>query len=46
MNKTIKSKEKDYLRTRNKQWVELHTPIEKRTTGSGMQFWGKYIKKT
>lgn len=46
MNKTLKNKEKDRLRKRNWQWVDLHTKIEDRTTGSGMQFGGKYIQKT
>lgn len=45
MEKTERSKEKDRLRTEGKIWVDEHTPYEKRTTGSGMTFSGKYKKK-
>ncbi len=45
MEKTERSKEKDRLRTKDKIWIDEHTPYEKRITGSGMTFSGKYKKK-
>ncbi len=42
MKKTEKNKEKDRKKHIGKIWVDEHTPFEKRTTGSGLTFSGKY----
>ena len=45
MEKSEKNKAKDKLRTKGKQWRRIPQTGDKRETGSGMTFWGKYIPK-
>lgn len=46
MEKTEKNKAKDREKTTGKVWVRIPQTPEKRTTGSGMTFQGKYVPKT
>ena len=46
MEKTEKNKLKDYKRTKCKKWEYVPVPFEKRTTGSGLTFQGRYVLKT
>lgn len=45
MEKSEKSKAKDYKRTKGMVWVRTPTTFDKRTTGSGVTFQGKYVPK-
>ena len=45
MEKSKKNKLKDYKRTKDKIWVDKPTSINKRTSGSGVVFRGKYVEK-
>ena len=46
MEKSEKNKLKDYKRTKGKKWECVPVPFEKRTTGSGLTFQGRYVPKT
>ena len=46
MKKSEKNKLKDYKRTKGKKWEYVPVPFEKRTTGSGLTFQGRYVPKT
>ncbi len=46
MEKSQENKLKDYKRKKGKKWVGTHVGFEKRTTGSGVTFGGKYVPKT
>lgn len=46
MEKSQENKLKDYKRKKGKKWVRTHEGFEKRTTGSGVTFGGKYVPKT
>lgn len=46
MEKSEKNKLKDYKRTKGKKWEYVPVPFEKRTTGSGLTFQGRYVLKT
>lgn len=45
MEKSEKNKLKDYKRTEGKVWVRTPVTFDKRTTGSGVTFRGKYVPK-
>ena len=45
MEKSKENKLKDYKRTKGKVWVRTPVTFDKRTTGSGVTFQGKYISK-
>ena len=45
MEKSDKNKLKDYKRTKGKAWVRTPVTFDKRTTGSGVTFQGKYVPK-
>ena len=45
MEKSEKNKLKDYKRTKGKVWVRTPVTFDKRTTGSGVTFQGKYVPK-
>ena len=45
MEKSDKNKLKDYKRTKGKVWVRTPVTFDKRTTGSGVTFQGKYVPK-
>ena len=46
MEKSDKNKLKDYKRTKGKVWTEIPVTFDKRTTGSGVTFQGRYVLKT
>ena len=46
MEKSDKNKLKDYKRTKGKVWVRTPVTFDKRTTGSGVTFQGRYVLKT
>lgn len=46
MEKSEKNKLKDYKRTKGKVWVRTPVTFDKRTTGSGVTFQGRYVLKT
>lgn len=43
MEKTEKNKRKDRSKNIGKIWIDEHTPYEKRATGSGLVFAGRYV---
>ena len=43
MEKSEKNERKDINKTIGKIWIDEHTPYEKRSTGSGLVFAGKYV---
>lgn len=43
MKKSEKNERKDINKTIGKIWIDEHTPYEKRSTGSGLVFAGKYV---
>lgn len=45
MEKSEKNKLKDYKRVKGKTWVRTPMTFDKRTTGSGVTFQGKYVPK-
>ena len=45
MEKTKQDKYKDYLRTKDKQWVDVPQSNRLRKCSSGVTFGGVYIKK-
>lgn len=45
MEKSEKNKLKDYKQTKGKVWVITPVAFDKRTTGSGVTFQGKYVPK-
>ena len=45
MEKSDKNKLKDYKRTKGKIWVSIPSTYDKRMTGSGVTFQGKYVDK-
>ena len=45
MEKSEKNKLKDYKRTKGKVWVRTPVTFDKRATGSGVTFQGKYVPK-
>lgn len=45
MEKTNKQKLKDYMRNKGKIWVDEPQTLNKRTSGSGVQFGGSYVDK-
>lgn len=45
MEKSKNNKYKDYKQTKDKVWVDKPTPIDKRTSASGVVFRGKYVEK-
>ena len=44
VEKTRENRLKDYRRITGKKWVDIPTKFEKRVSGSGVQFGGKYVK--
>ena len=40
----LENRLKDYRRIKGKKWVDIPTKFEKRVSGSGVQFGGKYVK--
>lgn len=45
MEKTEKNQKKDRSKNIGKIWIDEHTPYEKRTTGSGLSFGGRYVNE-
>lgn len=45
MEKEEKNQKKDKNKNIGKIWIDEHTPYEKRTTGSGLTFRGKYANE-
>lgn len=45
MEKTKKNQRKDRNKNIGKIWIDENTPYEKRTTGSGLVFCGKYVNE-
>lgn len=45
MEKSDKNRLKDYKRTKGKVWVSIPSTYDKRMTGSGVTFRGKYVDK-
>ena len=44
VEKTRENRLKDYRSIKGKKWVDIPTKFEKRVSGSGVQFGGKYVK--
>lgn len=45
MKKTEKNQKKDRDRNIGRIWIDEYTPYEKRTTGSGLTFGGRYVNE-
>ena len=49
LGEIMKKAEKNQMKDRNKNigkiWIDEHTPYEKRTTGSGLMFGGRYVNE-
>lgn len=45
MKKTEKNQKKDRNKNIGKIWIDKHTPYDKRTTGSGLMFDGRYVNE-
>ncbi len=45
MKKAEKNQRKDRNKYIGKIWIDENTPYEKRTTGSGLVFRGKYVNE-
>lgn len=45
MEKSEKNKLKDYKRLKGKTWERIPSTLDRRTTGSGVEFEGRYVHK-
>lgn len=45
MEKSEKNKLKDYKRLKGKTWKRIPSTLDRRRTGSGIEFEGRYVSK-